>query len=358
MSERVEYPRLVEFVTALFEAQGLSPEMASVVGGGFIEAELMGFRSHGVVKVAKNLAWLEAGATRASGEPDVLVDRPAVGSWDGERLPGHWLLHLALRHGIERAREAGAYTLTLSRCQHVACLASTLLPAIEARMIVLMMVSSPDEAYVSPFGGSGRLFSNNPIAFTAPRTFSGTAAGWPVLFDLSMAITAGSQVARAAGLGRKLPEPAIRTAAGGVSDDPADFQRGGAVMPMGGLTHGYKGHALTLMTEVLTQGLTGHGRSQPRPESELNNVYLQVLDPAAFARPSDYEREVGHLVCMVEASVPDDADRPVRVPGRRAWELREAQMRDGVLLDPGTLEALLPYAQKLGVPTPGHTASE
>ena len=205
MTDRVAHAQLLEFVISLLRAEGLSPEMAQVVGRGFVEAELLGFRSHGVIKVANNLKWLRSGETRSSGEPAVLIEYPAIANWDALGLPGHWAMHRALEHAIPRARTQGAFTMTLRRCQHVACLASTLLPAIEARMIVLMMVSSPDEAFVSPFGGSARLFSNNPIALTAPGPGFPDESPWPILFDVSMAITAGSQVARYARLGHRLP---------------------------------------------------------------------------------------------------------------------------------------------------------
>jgi L-lactate dehydrogenase len=242
--------------------------------------------------------------------------------------------------------------MTLRRCQHVACLASTLLPAIEARMIVLMMVSSPDEAFVSPFGGAQRLFSSNPIALTAPGPGYPGEAQWPILFDVSMAITAGSQVARAARLGRRLPEAALRSVTGAVTDDPQALAQGGSVMPIGGMGHGHKGQALTIMTEVLSQALGGYGRSETRPESELNSVYLQVMDPAAFCDPADYEREIRHLVQMVDASPADDPASPVRMPGRNAWSKRAQQMANGVTLDPGVLDSLAPYAEAAGLELP------
>jgi len=351
-SNRVEHGRLLAFITDLFAAHGMSEEIAPVVARGFVEAELLGFRSHGLARVSANLDWLASGATPGSGTPRVLVDRPAVGNWDGLGLPGYWVMHLALAHAIERARDTGAFTMTLRRCQHVACLAAALLPAVEARMVALMMVSSPNEAFVSPFGGSGRLFSNNPLAFTAPGSLTLAEAEPPLLFDVSMAITAGSQVDRAGRLGRKLPEAAIKTASGQVSDDPAEFRQGGSVMPIGGLTHGHKGHALTLMTEVLTQALAGHGRSRSESENEHNSIYLQVLDPRAFADPEDYDREINHLQRMVADSPADDPGRPVRLPGRRAWAVRLSQMADGVDLDPGAMEALAPYAQKTGLELP------
>ncbi len=352
VSERVDHARLLEFVVALFAASGLPREMAEVVGRGFVEAELLGFRSHGVVRVANNLNWIRQGETRTSGAPAVLAERPAVANWDAQGLPGHWAMHLALAHAIPRARELGAFTMTLRRCQHLACLAATLMPAIEARMIVLLMVSSPDEAFVSPFGGSQRLFSNNPIALTAPGAGYPEDSPWPILFDVSMAITAGGQVARAARQGRRLPEPAIKTRTGEPTDDPGELARGGSVMPVGGTGHGHKGHALTLMTEVLSQALAGYGRSQKRAESELNSVYLQVLDPSAFTDPANYGREIAHLVRMVEEAPPDEPDRPVRMPGRRAWSTRAQQMASGVALEPGILEGLAPFAEAAGLQLP------
>ena len=354
---KVEAGALSEFVVRLFEAEGLDREMAEVVGGGFIEAELLGFRSHGVIKVVNNLNWLRTGETLPAGEPAVLSERPAVACWDARTLPGHWAMHRALEQAIPRARELGAYTMTLQRCQHVACLASTLLPAIKAGMIVLMMVSSPDEAFVSPFGGSERLFSNNPIALTAPGPGYPDPSSWPILFDVSMAITAGSQVARSARLGRRLAEPALKTTAGAVTDDPTALARGGSVMPVGGTGHGHKGHALTIMTEVLSQALAGYGRAGERPESELNSVYLQVLDPAAFCAPDAYQREIRYLVESVQGSRPDDSDKPVRVPGQGAWATRRAQLNQGVDLDPGVLTMLEPFAAAAGVPVPPETPS-
>ena len=349
---RVDAHALREFVVALFEARGLSREMSQVVGGGFLEAELLGFRSHGVIKVVNNLKWLAGGETQADAEPVVIQERPAVANWDAQALPGHWAMHQALQYAIPRARELGAFTMTLQRCQHVACLASTLLPAIEARMIVQMMVSSPDEAFVSPFGGSERLFSNNPIALTAPGPGYPERSAWPVLFDVSMAITAGSQVARTARLGQRLAEPALKTRTGEVTDDPRALGQGGSVMPVGGVGHGHKGHAMTVMTEVLTQALAGYGRSESRPESELNSVYLQVLDPAAFCPADAYDREICCLVERVQGSRPDNPDRPVRVPGQNAWSTRTRQLREGVDLDPGVLAALEPFADEAGLALP------
>jgi L-lactate dehydrogenase len=347
---RYDVRELLSFATTLFETSGLQRQPAEATARGFLEADLLGFVTHGLVKVPDNLRWLERGETDPSGEPLAIVDRPAVANWDAHRLPGHWAMHLAMIHARERARSMGAFTMTLRRCQHVACLASALVPLVEAELVGIMMVSSPGEAFVSPFGSSARVFSNNPVAFTAP------APGGAILFDVSMAITAGGQVARAARRGERLPEAALKRTDGTVSDDPHDLDRGGSVMPLGGLGHGHKGHALTLMTEVLSQAMSGYGRAQEHEANELNSVYLQVLDPAAFGDPDSYQLEVSRLVELIEGC-PPDSGASVRVPGRATWRRRSECWEGGLVLDAGIMDALLPFAEAAGVDAPQPMAS-
>jgi len=68
----------MQFSTALFEAAGLDNERASVMASVFLEADLLGFTTHGMNRVASNLTWLAEGQSRITGEPEVLADRGLV----------------------------------------------------------------------------------------------------------------------------------------------------------------------------------------------------------------------------------------------------------------------------------------
>jgi L-lactate dehydrogenase len=230
----------------------------------------------------------------------------------------------------------------------VACLAAYLLPLLEDGLVGLMTVSTPDERFISPFGARQAVFSNNPLAFCAPTS------GAPLLFDISMAITAGGQIARAAREGRRLPEPSLKTAEGEATDHPHVMTTDppGTVMPIGGLGHGYKGYALTLLTEVLSQALGGHGRRDAAGEGEANSVYLQVVDPRAFSEWDDYLAEVDYLLAACREAAPDDPASPVRVPGEGAWQRRQQAMQAGLEPYEGVMEAMVPWAERLGVEMP------
>jgi L-lactate dehydrogenase len=348
MPERYAHDALIAFAARLLQAAGLAETRAAAVARVFVEADALGFTTHGLKRLPINLQWLASGETRRDGEPTVLRDRQAVFSWDAGHLPGPWVLSRAVAEAARRAADTGIVAATLSRCTHVACLASYLLPLLERELVGVLVVSTPDERFVSPFGGREAVFSNNPIAFCAPTS------GSPLLFDVSMAITAGGQIARAAAEGRRLPEACLKTAAGEASDDPSVLTTDppGTVMPIGGLGHGHKGYALTLLTEVLTQSLAGHGRRDAAGEGEANSVYLQVIDPRAFSAWDDYLGEIDYLLAACRDAAADDPARPVRVPGEGAWQRRRQALERGVEIYPGIMEALEPHARASGVALP------
>jgi len=339
---------LERFGRDLFVAAGLAAGRAEVVARSLLEADLLGFTTHGLQRVPINLEWLESGHLRATGEPRVLRDRAAVFAWDAEFLPGPWVLQSAVAEAMVRVREAGVVTAVLQRCTHVACLAAYLVPVVQAELIGIVTVSTPDESFVSPFGARSAVFSNDPLAFCAP------ASGAPLLFDVSLAVTAGGQIARARREGRRLPEACLKTATGQPSDDPAVLttEPPGSVMPIGGAGHGHKGYALTLMAEVLSQALGGHGRATGTGEGEANSVFLQLIDPRAFCDWPDYLREVDRLFALTRAAQPDDPRRPVRIPGEAGWQRRAAALRDGLEPYPGVMDRLHTWAGRLGVAVP------
>jgi LDH2 family malate/lactate/ureidoglycolate dehydrogenase len=77
-----------------------------------------------------------------------------------------------------------------------------------------------------------------------------------------------------------------------------------------------------------------------------------VIDPDAFAGRAAFERQAGEVARQCRASRPARADRPVRLPGERGYQLAKAQEQQGVQLHEGILPALVPWAQKYKVALP------
>jgi len=350
MPVRYSHASLIQFGSALFKDAGLSTPRAETMASVFLEADLLGFTTHGMNRIPHNLRWLEDGSSRIDGEPIVLAETPNLFNWDANFLPGPWVVSQAIEQCLEQVKTAGVVTATIRRSQHIACLGAYCPKIAEAGYVALITCSTPSEHSVCAHGGIEPVFSANPLAFVAP------APDYPILFDVSMCITAGGYVTRAQREGNRLPGKYLKDRNGNATDNPAAFfdDPPGSILPIGGESHGYKGYALTMMTEILSMALGGYGRADGNLEAngEANSVYIQIIIPAAFGPKQDFMRQAQAIKAMCENSSHKVSDEAVRVPGQRAWRRRQDQMENGVELYPTIMEDLKPWAEKFAVEMP------
>ena len=266
---------------------------------------------------------------------------------DGKWLPGQWVMVRALDMALARAGEHGAVTVSIRRAQNISCLATYVRRAALQGKLALLMTSAPSNAAVTPHGGCAPRYSTNPLAVGIP------APGHPILIDTSTASTSNRNLERHERAGERLSHPALVTHDGRLSDDPATVKTNppGAILPAGGLADGHRGFALALMVEAMTSALCGWGRARG-DEAGGNNVFLQVMDPAAFGGLDDFTRETGVLGSILRDTPAQDPESPVRVPGDRAARAFADQMARGVVLPPDILPTLAPWLKKYGVEGP------
>jgi LDH2 family malate/lactate/ureidoglycolate dehydrogenase len=344
---RYKQTDLNAYATALLGATGLDADKAGAVADILVQGDLMGHSTHGLALLPGYLAELESGAMRKQGEPGVVADYPAAITWDGQRLPGPWLVLRAMEIATERARTQGTCTVVIRRSHHIACLAAYLQRATDQGLLMLLTCSDPNTASVAPFGGLDAVFTPNPIAAGIPT------GDVPVLMDVSTSATTNGLTNRLHKEGGRLPAAWVMDGHGVPGDDPAVLFREpkGTILPLGGMDSGHKGYGLTLLVEALTGGLAGHGRADAK-EGWGATVFLQIIDPRAFAGLEAFTRQTGHVSDMCRASRPAQAGTAVRTPGEKGVALAAEQSRSGVALYPSILPALAPWAAKLGVPEP------
>ena len=338
---------LVDFATRLLTAMALPADKAEAVAQVLVEADLMGHTTHGLALLAPYLKELESGAMTREGEPAVLADVPAAITWDGRRLPGPWLVLRAMALATERAARCGTGTVVIRRSHHIACLAAYLKRATDQGLLMLLTCSDPNAASVAPFGGLEPVFTPNPIAAGIPTT------GVPVLIDISTSATTNGLTNRLHSEGGRLPAQWLIDGHGRPSDDPSVLftEPKGTILPLGGLDSGHKGYGMSLLVEALTGGLAGHGRADAR-EGWGATVFLQVIDPQAFAGRDAFTRQTGAVAQQCRASRPAKPGSKVRTPGEHGLATAHAQRESGVLLYPSIMPMLQPWATRLGVAMP------
>jgi LDH2 family malate/lactate/ureidoglycolate dehydrogenase len=338
---------LLRLAHALLRHAGLDDDKAEAVASVLLDADLMGHTTHGLALLGPYLGELASGSMRAQGQPTVIADRPAAVTWDGDRLPGPWLVLRAMELAIERAATLGSCTVVIRRSHHIACLAAYLPRATARGVVMLLHCSDPNAASVAPHGGLDAVFTPNPLSAGFPTRSE------PVLIDISSSATTNGLTNRLHQEGARLPAAWVMDGHGRPSDDPAVLFNSpkGTILPLGGKDSGHKGYGLSLMVEALTGGLAGHGRADPK-EGWGATVFLQILDPQAFAGRDAFERQTSEVAQQCRASRPAVAGQPVRLPGERALALAAQQRVQGVALYPSIMAQLAPWAEKFGEPLP------
>ena len=351
MTKRYDADSLIAFGQSLLEKLDLPTERAAVVAEILVEGDLFGHTTHGLQLLAPYLKELSEGGMSSAGEPKVLQDRGAAVTWDGNYLPGPWLVTRAMELSFERIAAHPVMTVNVQRSHHIACLQAYLKRATDRGLMMLLISSDPDSGSVTPYGGCTPVYTPNPIAAGFPTD------GEPVLIDISTSTTTNGLTQRLYDAGQHLPHEWLIDNQGRTSKDPAVLftEPPGAILPLGGMESGHKGFALGLLVEALTASLGGYGRAD-RPGRWGASVFLQVIDPEAFGGLENFKRETGWLAetCRNAAGLPGGSK--VRLPGQRGLELRREYLANGVELAPTIMPLLEPWAAKLGVSMPDHHA--
>ncbi|MXN64917.1 Ldh family oxidoreductase [Stappia sp. GBMRC 2046] len=349
--EHFDRTALYDLALALLSQGGLEREKAELVAELLIRTDEIGVSTHGISMVSYYLPELANGNMSRAGTCEVVSDRGLVQVWDGNYLPGHWVMKQALESCMERAADAGLAAMAIRRSHHIGCLSTLTRIAALKGFVCYIATSDPSGKWVAPFGGVEPLLTPNPWAIGYPAT------DHPVLIDTCASITTVSKVREHINSGTHFEHPWMLDAEGRATTDPnvVNDVPMGSILPVGGMDHGHKGFAMGLMVEMLTQALSGHGRVEA-PKRWGANVYLQVMDPAAFGGTDAFLAQVDHLNAACRASKPIPGHGPVRIPGDRAARSREETSSSGIVLPEEVLTRIRACAAEAHLPFPASLA--
>lgn len=343
---RCSVAALTAFVRSLLTTAGMANAKAGTVARLLVLSDMMQRHTHGVALTPQYVDQIRSGLMATDGEPELIRDTGSTVVWDGGYLPGLWLVDKALGIAFERVAEHGVVTFAIRRSHHIACLAALVKQATDRGLVCILATSDPFGKFVAPFGGREPLLTPNPFAIGYP----GSKA--PVLVDISASITTVGMTRTKAAANEPFEHPWLMDNTGQPTTDARVLEQTtprGALLLMGGSEYGHKGFGLALMVEALTQGLSGQGRKDA-PQQWGANVFLQVLDPDAFAGREAFMAQMDFIGDACRASAPARPGTPVRLPGDQASANILRAQTEGIALSAATLERLAACAAALGVP--------
>ena len=169
---------LVSLASDLFVAAGMDEDKAKCVAKVLVTGDMVGQRTHGMALCAAYIEQIDKGLMSLHGDPEVVRDSGSVLVWDGNYLPGPWLVSRALDVASARVAEHGVVTCVIRRSHHIACLAALIKQATDRGLVAILASSDPASGFIAPFGGKEPLLTPNPIAVGYPGS-------QPVWIDVS-----------------------------------------------------------------------------------------------------------------------------------------------------------------------------
>jgi ureidoglycolate dehydrogenase (NAD+) len=335
---------LEAYVSDIFAAAGVAPEMAREWARVLVWANLRGVDSHGVLRVPRYVDLLRRKAINAA--PDVRVARRsgAIAVLDCDLAPGAVAMSRAMDEAINRAREVHVGWCGARNITHAGAVGYFALQAAQAGMAgIVMCASGPLMAY---HGARVAGVSTNPIAIAVPGGRSR-----PFVLDMSTSTAAYGKIMSARDLGIAIPTGWGVDAEGHDTSDP---NRVATLLPLGGP----KGSGLSLMIECLASlaignpliaaALTG-GEGGDSPV--LNGLAIAV-DLAALGDLGDFTTEIDRLHDAIAALPRADGIERILLPGERGDAAKDAREATGIPIPAGTWKRLSATAAALGVRPP------
>jgi LDH2 family malate/lactate/ureidoglycolate dehydrogenase len=338
----IPFDRLTGFAEEVLTAAGADQEQASAVAEILVWSDSVGRPNQGVWRLPILCKRLSAGLFQCPCRPCIDNRAPAVALIDGDNGIGHFVGRVAADVAIERAASHGVAVVGVSDSNFLGALGYYVQRISAHGMLVMLFNNSFPK--VAPHGGAKPVLGTNPLAFAAPLR-----DGKDVVVDLATAASAGSDITKAAELGRPLPVGIAIDRDGNPITDPSKANAG-ALLPLGAA----KGYALGLLVEILAGVATGAGishgvRSMYGDMKNPGNSghFFIAIDIATLMPLNTYFDRMEILVDAIREC------EGVLLPGEARWRARAAsEAAGGVELDQQTAGALSKLAQSLQVATP------
>jgi ureidoglycolate dehydrogenase (NAD+) len=346
---RVRREALTVFITDLFERAGVDRESAQGVARAVVDASARAFDTHGVRLVPHYLRTLEGGRINRQAQIRVTRPAPAIVHVDADDGFGHPASYRAIDEGIATARDTGVAAVTVGRSSHHGATGCYTIEAARQGFAAIGMTNA--DAIMVPHDGLKPFHGTNPLSFAVP-----VAGEEPLLLDMATSSIPLNRIFLRRATGTPLPPEVAVDEDGVMTTDP---HRGAAVLPLGGLTYGYKGAGLACMVDVLCSAFTGmaHGYVAPPfggPEmstpTRLGHFFI-VLQPDLFQPLEAINDRVGALLRDLRRQ-PSKPGTRVMAPG----DPEKAEMSDraahGIPIDPVTWLTLQDLAGRHGLKAP------
>lgn len=354
---RITEKALRRFCEEVLGKLGVPPEDARVTTDVLVVADLRGIDSHGVARLGRYVEGLKTGFMKPTDESRVIRETKATALVDGGQSLGQVVGKKGMDLAIAKARDTAVGVVAVRNSNHYGIAGYYSLMALEHDLIGVSMTNAGP--LVVPTFGRTSILGTNPISLAAPAREEKA-----FVLDMATSTVPRGKVEVYSRLGKPMPHGWAVDETGKSSADPKRVlnalanRLGGGLLPLGGEGEelgGHKGYGLALMVDVLSGVLGGAATGlrvyadEKRPD--VGHFFL-ALDPAAFRPLDDFKRDMDRLARELKDSPKAEGQSRIYVHGEKSSARTELHRKEGIPLDPKTVENLKKIGKDLKVPSP------
>jgi L-2-hydroxycarboxylate dehydrogenase (NAD+) len=349
---RYDAGQIRAWTNAVFEKLSVPPQDAAAATDALVHADLMGIDSHGLARLAVLQSYapgLQNGTVDPKAVPEVVHEAASTAVMDGHGGLGAVAATRAMELAIAKAKKTGAGFVSVKNSKHYGASSHYAAMALEHGMIGLSMTIGG--LGVVPTFGRGRRLGINPMSVAAP---GGDEP--PFILDIATSVVAGGKLELAKMRGQQVPTGWIVDAEGRPTNDPDDFWKGGALLPLGGApeTGSYKGYGLSVMIDILCGVLSGMGFAASIREgrNDLTPHFQGALLVEGFGSLEAFRAMMDNMVQTLRATEPAAGAERVLVHGEKEFAAQRDREQNGIPYHPQVVGTLEKLASEVGIPLP------
>jgi LDH2 family malate/lactate/ureidoglycolate dehydrogenase len=343
---RIPAEGLTDFVAYVFVRLGVPETDARTVAGLMVDADALGYDTHGVFRLRQYVNRLRGGGIAPAAKIVVVRESSATALIDGGNGLGHLAMKAATERAIAKAKKHGIGWVGIRNGNHAGPAALYVMPQTREGLIGLCAAVGSAN-HVAPYGGSDLLLGTNPLAIAVPA-----GRQTPFILDMATTTAAMGKIKTLAQRGEKMPEGWMVGRDGLPLTDP-NRRDEGFLLPIGGP----KGYGLAMAIGLLAGTLNGaaFGRDVVDFTSDTSSTantgqFVAAISVGAFGDPEVFGTRVDQAFDEMRASAPLPGHDPVRVPGEGREARRDDRLAQGIPLHPNLVKELGSIASELGIP--------
>lgn len=317
---RVSIEKIREALETALKKRGVEEKMIKILASDYLEGELQGKESHGLMAFPSFLDSVE----RMKGRQEKIIkETHSLIIMDADTLPGSYIGRTLADKLIEKAKKEGVGIGAILNMK------TWLRPSIIAQYItergmIGLVINNGGVPMVAPPGGYEPVVGTNPIGIGIPSEKA------PIVIDMATSKRAWGEVRKAKRLGTDLPQNTFFSKAGEYTVNPDDAY---SVQAMGD----YKGFALALFIEMMTGSFLGRPMLNDEiPDSRdyqarMRGAIVMVFDPDTLSSLEKMQKENTALVQFIKKGNTLPGVDEILIPGERAMRTRQRNFENGYL---------------------------